>query len=154
MREAWGFPSPIACCWSTEPGTGRCRLISLLASFSPAESRKLSTMTFQCSLSPLGQCVLTIARTDHLPNLLANCGPLMEPGGSGEVVSGRVQCSPEPSQALSRGRGHGTRMLPESRPSFTTGFRVHFCLCHLPSHLKGSHDGFIGFLICETSPLD
>lgn len=24
---------------------------------------------------------------------------------------------------------------------------VHFCLCHLPPQLKGSHDGFIGFLI-------
>lgn len=33
------------------------------------------------------------------------------------------------------------------RPSLTIGSQVHFCLCHLPSHLKGSQDGFIRFLI-------
>jgi len=58
-----------------------------------------------------------------------------------------LRCSPGPSQAPSRGRRCGTKMLPESRPSLTIGSQVHFCLCHLPSHLKGSHSGFIGFLI-------
>lgn len=76
-------------------------------------------------------------------------------GGSCPVVWGIVldtdplslqPCSPEPSQAQSRGRRCGTRRLPGSRPSLTIGSQVHFCLCHLPSHLKGSHDGFISYL--------
>lgn len=55
-------------------------------------------------------------------------------------------CSPEPSQAQRRGRKCGTKRLAGSRPSLTIGSQVHFCLCHLPSHLKGSHDGFIVYL--------
>lgn len=65
----------------------------------------------------------------------------------GDTETLALQYSPKPSQAHSRGRKCGIRTLPESRPSLTIGSQVHFCLCHLPSHLKGSQDGFIRFLI-------
>lgn len=91
-------------------------------------------------------------------NQLQATGAAAEPGGSerwgvlpsslGESFEvGLSGHSPsQPSQAQSRGRRCGARRLPGSRPALTIGSRVHFCLCHLPSHLQGSHDGFITFL--------
>lgn len=73
-------------------------------------------------------------------------GCSFEDGLSGRRPPACMQCGPQPSLAWSRGRRCGARRLPGSRPFITIGSQVHFCLCHLPSHLKGSHDGFITFL--------
>lgn len=113
---------------------------------------------------PLGQYVLTTSRTDHLPNFLTNHGLLVQP----ECLEGRRSGRLLPS-SLGDSFGHRPSILaalqpraisgpeqrlemwnneaePGSRPSLTIGSQVHFCLCHLPSHLKGSHDGFISYL--------
>lgn len=70
-------------------------------------------------------------------------------GRSCPVVQGRVSrlvyWDTDPP-AMQCGRRRCGRRLPGSTPSFTTGSQIHFYLCHLPSHLKGSYDGFIRFL--------
>lgn len=74
-------------------------------------------------LGNVGLCVLTTARTDHLPNFLTSRGPLVQPGSleraarqSGGEFWGlalhaaappAMQCGPEPCQAQTRGRGLG-----------------------------------------------
>lgn len=113
-------------------------------------------------LGNLGQCVLTTARNDHLPNFLTSRGPLVQPGSlervsqqSGESFGGVAfmlqpfqPCSVAQSPARPRAEAGdwGSRRLPGSKRSSTKGSRVPFCLCHLPSHLQGSQDGFIQFL--------
>lgn len=113
-------------------------------------------------LGNVGLCVLTTARTDHLPNFLTSRGPLVQPGSleraarqsGGEFWGLALQLQPlqpcsvaqSPARPRPEAGDWGSRRLPGSRPSPTKGSRVPFCLCHLPSHLQGSQDGFIRFL--------
>lgn len=121
-------------------------------------------MTFRCTQAPYDSVFLPLPRTDHLPNFWTNPGPLVEPGspeghGRGDSCPGvrkramqlaywpteppALQHGSECSQAQSRGRSGGCQGLD---PPSLKGPQVHFCLCHLPSRLTGSHDGLIRFL--------